>query len=65
MAGGVNGEAVLVQAPEDAKMDYMARVYKMSHGELFHELMRVHGEASRVIADLQAKIDELEAGKGE
>ena len=52
--------AVLTQAPEDMKRDYMARVYKMTHGELFHELMRVHGESAKMIADLQARVEELE-----
>ena len=54
------GSAVLTQAPEDMKRDYMARVYKMTHGELFHELMRVHGKSAKMIADLQARIEELE-----
>ena len=54
------GNAVLTQAPDDMKRDYMARVYKMTHGELFHELMRVHGESAKMIADLQARIEELE-----
>ena len=57
------GNAVLTQAPEDMKRDYMARVYKMTHGELFHELMRVHGESAKMIADLQARIEELESGE--
>lgn len=47
-------------APDDARHDYIARVYKMSHAELFAELMRVHTEASKMIADLQAQIAELE-----
>ena len=55
-----DGNAVLTQAPEDMKRDYMARVYKMTHGELFHELMRVHGESAKMIADLQARVEELE-----
>lgn len=55
-----DGNAVLTQAPDDMKRDYMARVYKMTHGELFHELMRVHGESAKMIADLQARIEELE-----
>jgi hypothetical protein len=57
------GNAVLTQAPEDMKRDYMARVYKMTHGELFHELMRVHGESAKMIADLQARIEELESSE--
>ena len=50
-------------APDDARHDYIARVYKMTHAELFAELMRVHTEASKMIADLQAKIQELEKDK--
>ena len=46
-------------APDDARHDYIARVYKMSHAELFAELMRVHTEASRLTTDLQAQIHEL------
>ena len=57
------GNAVLTQAPEDMKRDYMARVYKMTHGELFHELMRVHGESAKMIADLQARVEELESSE--
>ena len=36
-------------APEEARKDYIARVYKMSHAELFQELMRVHAEAAKLI----------------
>ena len=46
-------------APEEARHDYIARVYKMSHAELFAELMRVHTEANRLIE--QAVKDEREA----
>lgn len=46
-------------APDDARHDYIARVYKMSHAELFAELMRVHTEANRLTTDLQAQIDKL------
>ena len=46
-------------APEEARHDYIARVYKMSHAELFAELMRVHTEANRLVE--QAVKDEREA----
>ena len=46
-------------APDDARHDYIARVYKMTHAELFAELMRVHTEANRLVSELQAQIDEL------
>ena len=41
-------------APDDARHDYIARVYKMSHAELFAELMRVHTEANRLVNDAVA-----------
>jgi hypothetical protein len=37
----------------------MERVYKMTHAELFHELMRVHTESARMIMELQAEIERL------
>ena len=46
-------------APDDARHDYIARVYKMTHAELFAELMRVHTEANRLVSEMQAQIDEL------
>ena len=55
------GSAVLTQAPDDMKRDYMARVYKMTHAELFSELMRVHTASSQMMAEMQKRIDELEA----
>jgi hypothetical protein len=44
---------------QEAKMMYMERVYKMTHGELFHELMRVHTESARMIMEMQAEIARL------
>ncbi len=49
-------------AAQDAKMMYMERVYKMTHGELFHELMRVHTESARMIMELQAELEKMKAG---
>ena len=46
-------------APDQARHDYIARVYKMSHAELFAELMRVHTEANKLVE--QAVKDEREA----
>jgi len=50
-------------APDQARHDYIARVYKMSHAELFAELMRVHTEANKLTLSLQAEIDELKKDK--
>ena len=54
----VNGSDPTVAA-QDTKMMYMERVYKMTHAELFHELMRVHTESARMIMELQAEIARL------
>ena len=41
-------------APDQARHDYIARVYKMTHAELFAELMRVHTEANRLVNEAVA-----------
>jgi hypothetical protein len=46
-------------AAQDAKMMYMERVYKMTHAELFHELMRVHTESAKMIMDLQQEVESM------
>ena len=58
MAGELNGHdhRMMPIAMEDVKKAYMERVYAMSHAELFHELMRVHHESSKL---LQAAEEEL------
>jgi hypothetical protein len=49
-------------AAQDAKLVYMERVYKMTHGELFHELMRVHTESAKMIMELQSELERVAAG---
>ena len=57
MANAVNGhDRMMPLAMEDVKKAYMEKVYAMSHAELFHELMRVHHESSKL---LQAAEEEL------
>lgn len=57
MANTVNGhDKMMPLAMEDVKKAYMEKVYAMSHAELFHELMRVHHESSKL---LQAAEEEL------
>jgi len=61
--GLVNGHnAMMPMAAEDMKKAYMERVYAMSHAELFHELMRVHTESSRLMLMAQ---EELEKGRSQ
>ena len=58
----VNGHnAMMPMAAEDMKKAYMERVYAMSHAELFHELMRVHTESSRLLQDVAEERDRLKA----
>jgi len=38
-------------APKDQRVEYMAYVYKMSHSQLFQELMRVHAEATKLVEE--------------
>ena len=57
MENKLNGQDKMMPlAMEDVKKAYMERVYTMSHAELFHELMRVHHESSKL---LQAAEEEL------
>lgn len=41
-------------APDQVRQDYIARCYKMSHAELFAELMHVHQAAGQLM-DKQVK----------
>ena len=46
--------APIAVAPEEARKDYIATCFKMTHAELFQELMRVHQAAGQLI-DEQVK----------
>lgn len=46
-------------AMEEVKKAYMEKVYSMTHAELFHELMRVHTESSRLLQDSTAEVERL------
>lgn len=59
MSDQPNGVIPTAMAAQDAKMDYMTRVYKMTHAELFHELMRVHSASAQMIKDLEDVVAEL------
>ena len=71
MANGLNGAKVLTPhelAMEDAKKEYMERVYNMTHGQLFSELMRVYTESAKLLQAANAEIlrlKELVDGKPE
>ena len=63
MAGELNGasQKMMPIAAEDVKKAYMQRVYAMTHAELFHELMRVHTESAKLLQDVSAERDRLQA----
>ena len=55
----INGHDLMPIAAEDVKKAYMERVYAMSHAELFHELMRVHTESSKLLQAAQAELEKV------
>ena len=64
MADGVNGSSVLTPsqlAMEDAKKQYMERIWSMTHGQLFSELMRVHTESAKLLQSAEVEIARLKA----
>ena len=60
MENGINGVEKLIEvAADDAKKAYMQRVWAMNKDQIFHELMRVHGESSRLLTLAQNEINRL------
>jgi len=60
MENGINGVEKLIEvAADDAKKAYMQRVWAMNKDQIFHELMRVHGESSRLLTLAQNDINRL------
>jgi len=61
----MNGAAVIDQLVETAdeafKRQYLDRVWAMTKIDMFKELMRVHGESTRMMVQAQAEIDNLKA----
>jgi len=52
-------EQLIEKASDNAKKQYMTRVWSMTKDQIFHELMRVQGEASKLLMQAQAEIDRL------
>ena len=63
--GMINGAAVIDQlvesADEEFKRKYLDRVWAMTKMDMFKELMRVHGESTKMLTQAQAEIDNLKA----
>ena len=49
-----NVDSMIAKAPDDAKKAYMERIWKMTKDQIFHELMRVHGESSKLLTQAQS-----------
>ena len=54
-----NVDSLIAKAPDDAKKAYMERIWKMTKDQIFHELMRVHGESSKLLTQAQSEINRL------
>lgn len=62
MINGANVIDQLVESvDEDFKRKYLDRVWTMSKMDMFKELMRVHGESTKMMIQAQAEIDNLKA----
>ena len=53
-------ESYIEVAADDAKKAYMQRIWAMTKDQIFHELMRVHGESSRLLTMAQQEILRLQ-----
>jgi hypothetical protein len=42
-------EDAIQAVDDDAKRAYMQRIWRMDKEQIFHELMRVHGESARLL----------------
>ena len=62
MENGMNGNNVMSvaqyieKADDQAKKMYMQRIWAMEKDAIFHELMRVHGESSKLLFKAEKEI---------
>lgn len=52
-------EEFFKSAPDDDKLRYMKFAWNLDKEKLFHELMRVHAESSRLLLQAQMEISHL------
>jgi hypothetical protein len=57
--GSMTVEQYIEKASDDAKKMYMERIWKMDKEQVFHELMRVHAESSRLLMAAQQELEHL------
>ena len=66
MENGINNKMVTVEqyiskADDQAKKLYMDRIWRMEKDAIFHELMRVHGESSKLLLKAEKEIKYLKS----
>jgi len=59
--GAMTVEQYIERANDEAKKMYMERIWRMDKDQIFHELMRVHGESSKLLLKAQAEIEYLKS----
>ena len=59
--GSMTVEQYIEKANDEAKKMYMERIWRMDKDQIFHELMRVHGESSKLLIQAQSEIDYLKS----
>jgi hypothetical protein len=63
--GSMSVNELIEKASDDAKKMYMQRIWAMDKEQVFHELMRVHAESSKLLMQAQAELDRLRVLVGE
>jgi len=66
MENGINNkmetvEQYISKADDQAKKIYMDRIWRMEKDAIFHELMRVHGESSKLLLRAEKEIAYLKS----
>lgn len=59
--GSMTVEQYIEKANDEAKKMYMERIWRMDKDQIFHELMRVHGESSKLLIQAQSEIEYLKS----
>jgi hypothetical protein len=54
--GYLDLEEQIKAVTDDAKRAYMQRIWTMDKKQIFHELMRVHGESARLLNQANAEL---------
>jgi hypothetical protein len=63
--GSKSVNELIEKASDDAKKMYMQRIWGMDKEQVFHELMRVHAESSKLLMQAQAELERLRQVVGE